>query len=61
MNRGGPRPGAGRPRAERKLTLIVRLTQQVARDLRATIPEKSRSDWIQELIIAGLKKYQKSL
>lgn len=61
MNRGGPRPGAGRPAGERKLTLIVRLTKQTAQHLRATIPEKERSLWIEDLILAGLKKYQKSL
>lgn len=62
MSRGGLRPGSGRPpAAERKLSVIVRLSRATARNLRATIPEKERSLWIEELIIQGLKKYQKSL
>jgi hypothetical protein len=59
--KGGIRPGAGRPPAERKLSVIVRLRAKVAHDLRSTIPEKGRSAWIQELIIAGLKKRQRLL
>ena len=53
--------GAGRPPAERKLSVIIRLSVEVANHLRSTIPEKSRSAWIEELIVSGLKKHQKSL
>jgi hypothetical protein len=55
--RGGYRPGSGRPREEeRKLSIIIRLRAQVANHLRATVPEKTRSQWIEDLIIRGLKK-----
>ena len=60
-NKGGLRPGSGRPPAERKLSIIIRLSVEVAQHLRSTIPEKSRSAWIEELIVHGLKKHQKSL
>lgn len=61
MSKGGLRPGAGRPPAERKLSIIVRLSLNVAHDLRATIPNKGRSAWIEELIVKALKNYQRSL
>jgi hypothetical protein len=60
--RGGFRPNAGRPRQEeRKLSVIIRLRQEVAQHLRATIPEKERSKFIEDLIVKGLQKYQQSL
>jgi hypothetical protein len=62
MSRGGLRAGAGRPpEEERKLSVIIRLRQRVATHLRATIPEKTRSEWIEKLIVAALKKHQESL
>lgn len=61
MSRGGLRAGAGRPAEEQKLSVIVRLRLQVANHLRAAIPEKTRSEWIEKLIVAGLKKHQESL
>jgi len=60
-NKGGLRPGAGRRPAEQRVSLIVRLKRDVAWQLRETIPNKSRSVWIERLIIAGLKKYQAKL
>jgi len=55
--RGGYRPGSGRPREEeRKLSIIIRLRTEVANLLRATVPDKMRSAWIEELIVKGLKK-----
>jgi hypothetical protein len=59
MNRGGSRPGAGRPPAEPKLSVRVQLTRPVAENLRKTIPEKARSLWIETLIVTGLKKRSK--
>ena len=55
--RGGYRPGSGRPREEeRKLSIIIRLRTEVANLLRASVPEKTRSAWIEELIVKGLRK-----
>jgi hypothetical protein len=55
--RGGYRPGSGRPREEeRKLSIIIRLRTEVANHLRATVPDKMRSQWVEELIVKGLKK-----
>lgn len=61
MSKGGFRPGAGRPPGIPKVTLRVWLRRQIADDLRATIPEKERSSWIEELIVKGLKRHQKCL
>jgi hypothetical protein len=59
--RGGYRPGSGRPREEeRKLSVIIRLRTEVANLLRATVPEKARSQWVEELIIKALKKQKAS-
>lgn len=59
--RGGQRPGAGRPPEERKLSMIIRLRIKVANRLRATIPDKMRSQWVEELIVQGLKEHEESL
>lgn len=57
MSKGGKRPGAGRPpAAERKLSVLVRLSPKVAQDLREIIPARSRSAWIQELIVQALSE-----
>jgi hypothetical protein len=62
MTRGGFRLGAGRPPSgERKASVVVRLRMKVANDLRATIPDRHRSDWIEALIVEGLKRHQRSL
>lgn len=61
MSKGGFRPGAGRPPGEPKSTIKLYIRTQIADDFRATIPEKERSNWIEELIVKGLKKFQKSL
>lgn len=57
MGKGGIRPGAGRPPAEPKANVLVRLSTEVAQHLRSAIPEKMRSAWIEDLIIKGLKKH----
>jgi hypothetical protein len=55
--KGGYRPGSGRPREEeRKLSVIIRLRTEVANLFRATVPEKTRSQWVEELIVKGLRK-----
>jgi len=61
MNKGGVRPGAGRRPAEQRVTVPFRLSPKVAKDLRSTIPEKSRSNWVEGLIVKALKKYQQAL
>jgi len=62
MSRGGPRPGSGRPPSgERKASLVVRLRMKVANDLRATIPSRTRSAWIEALIVEALRRTQRSL
>jgi hypothetical protein len=54
MPRGGIRPGAGRPPAGRKASVLLRLSPDVAQQLRWTIPPKTRSAWVENLIVAGL-------
>lgn len=61
MSHGGARVGAGRPAGKNKVGFHLRLDPKVVKDLRATIAKKSRSAWIEQLIIEGLRKYQKSL
>lgn len=57
MPKGGLRPGAGRPpAAEKKSSVLVRLNAGVASALRATIPDKARSAWIEEQIVKALRK-----
>lgn len=53
MPKGGYR-GGGRPRGEPKVSVCVRLSCDVAAALRAVIPEKRRSEWIEFLIMAAL-------
>jgi len=56
MSRGGPREGAGRrPSGIRKQTVVLRLRSEVANALRAAVPGRTRSDWIEELIVEALK------
>jgi len=57
MTKGGFRPGSGRPPSgERKLVLVVKLRPKIANALRAAIPNKTRSAWIEKLIEDGLAR-----
>ena len=59
MSRGGLRANAGRPRGAPKLSVLIRLRTTVADELRTTIPERSRSAWIEDLIVNALAAGQR--
>ena len=60
MSRGGPRPGAGRPPSGiKKQVVVIKLPGEVANALRAAVPDRWRSAWLEQVIRKALEEKEK--
>ena len=59
MQRGGRRLGSGRKQESPKVSIMIRLSEELARDLRSMIKAQYRSRWIEPIIRRELKKFQR--